>query len=81
MKQKRQPKNHQKPPSEPTIGPKPNEDSESDPHGWRDPESISVPDLVAGSGSLDKLVGTPELVRLEGFLNEEGRYYEIPYQE
>jgi len=47
--------NHEKPPSEPTIAPSPNEGSERDPSS---DEALSLPTFVAGSGTLDRLVET-----------------------
>ncbi|MGJ8629170.1 MAG: tyrosine-type recombinase/integrase [Sulfitobacter sp.] len=47
--------NRQKPPSGPANAPSSNEDNESD--GLSD-EAIGVPNLVPGSGALDRLVGT-----------------------
>lgn len=55
MKQKRQPENKQKSTSEATIRSISNEDRESD---ASPDESINLPNLVAGSGSLDRLVDT-----------------------
>lgn len=50
--------NRQKSPSDPAIAPSPGEDNESDPRDGSETDSISVPNLVAGSGSLDRLVDT-----------------------
>lgn len=47
--------NRQKSPSDPAIAPSPGEDNEND---GSETDSISVPNLVAGSGSLDRLVDT-----------------------
>ena len=48
----------QKSTSEATIAALPNEGSERDPHDGHGAESSSLPNLVAGSGSLDRLVDT-----------------------
>jgi integrase len=58
MEQERQFKNTEKSSSEPANASSPNEDDERDPHGGRGSESLSLPDLVAGSGTLDRLVET-----------------------
>ncbi|MFY9239162.1 MAG: integrase, partial [Roseovarius sp.] len=50
--------NNEKSSSEPAYASSPNEDDERDPHGGRGSESLSLPDLVAGSGTLDRLVET-----------------------
>ena len=51
-------KNTEKSSSEPANASSPNEDDERDPHGGSGSESLSLPDLVAGSGTLDRLVET-----------------------
>ncbi|MDG1407059.1 MAG: site-specific integrase, partial [Octadecabacter sp.] len=51
-------KNTEKSSSEPANASSPNEDDEGDPHGGRGSESLSLPDLVAGSGTLDRLFET-----------------------
>ena len=51
-------KNNEKSTSEPPNAPSPNEEGERGPHGGRNPASFKLPDLVAGSGSLDRLVDT-----------------------
>lgn len=61
MKQKRQLKNHPKPPSKPFHGPFPDACSESDGASGEaidTPYPIAVPVALAGSGSLDRLVET-----------------------
>jgi integrase len=51
-------KNTEKSSSESANTSSPNEDDERDPHGGRGSKSLSLPDLVAGSGTLDRLVET-----------------------
>ena len=58
MEQERQFKNTEKSSSEPANASSPNEDDARDPLGGRGPESLTLPDLVAGSGTLDRLVET-----------------------